>query len=876
MKRRLLFLTLYILCLIPTLAQSSSTVRHFGVRDGLPANSITSVRQDTRGLIWVATWNGLCCFDGHRFTTFRGEPWGKENALSSYRLSSIEPDQEGNIWVRTYDSGLYLFDARECRFINIGLLLQQKYGERLLVRNIYAIEGNTWITNTEDERVLRISNGHPTDTDSMEMTDGKRFWKEEFPKHHPEDVRPVSADARQYVKDHSIKKYFIDCQGNLWLPSPLHMGLAMVNFNKYEIGLLPVQPMVQTRSVLCRRDGTVWAGTFDGHIAVYNEHRQQLGWVNRQGRVTQEKEVITPMIYALMEDQQGNVWIGSKHEGLYVVTPQGMKHYQHSDSNPYSLSHNEIYAIDQDEKGQIWIATYGGGVNLLKGDKFLHRGNDLKYYPKENFEKVRRITHDGRGNMLASTTTGLLTFSSQIEHPNQLRFHASHHHPNDTTSLRANDVAQVLVTRSGTAYVITMGGGIQRITSSNLQQDQLKLENVPVMNQGEGSALSMVEDRLGDIWITRESEVNHYMVRQNMIEQYGPNSMDKEADLTEAQAVVHPDGSIWVGGTGYVLTFHPENMGKSIFKPQIVFTDAQYQGEQAVEHLLSRPQLNINSRDRRSLTIRFSALDYEDDYLMQYAYRLTKGKNAKASQEGQDDTKNWNYIGRHGNISFNQLAPGYYALTVKSTNADGVWVDNEATIMLYVKPMFWERLWVRLLALLLVIGLTTWVVIRYLHYREEQLEREQRLESIMSQYRELQKNYSAERLTQSTPTSLMPPANYTLTEPDIKNPDEEMMNQLMAFIEERINDEALRIEDMADAVGLGRTVFYGKIKNLVGVSPSDFLKQVRMQRAEQLLRKSRMTISEVAYAVGFTDPKYFTKCFKKQTGKTPSELRSGE
>jgi len=222
------------------------------------------------------------------------------------------------------------------------------------------------------------------------------------------------------------------------------------------------------------------------------------------------------------------------------------------------------------------------------------------------------------------------------------------------------------------------------------------------------------------------------------------------------------------------------------------------------------------------------------------------------------------------------LAPGYYALTVKSTNADGVWVDNEATIMLYVKPMFWERLWVRLLALLLVIGLTTWVVIRYLHYREEQLEREQRLESIMSQYRELQKNYSAERLTQSTPTSLMPPANYTLTEPDIKNPDEEMMNQLMAFIEERINDEALRIEDMADAVGLGRTVFYGKIKNLVGVSPSDFLKQVRMQRAEQLLRKSRMTISEVAYAVGFTDPKYFTKCFKKQTGKTPSELRSGE
>ena len=100
-----------------------------------------------------------------------------------------------------------------------------------------------------------------------------------------------------------------------------------------------------------------------------------------------------------------------------------------------------------------------------------------------------------------------------------------------------------------------------------------------------------------------------------------------------------------------------------------------------------------------------------------------------------------------------------------------------------------------------------------------------------------------------------------------------MMTRLMAFIEERISDEELRIEDMADAVGMGRTVFYEKIRQLVGVSPSDFLRQVRMQRAQQLLAKSSMTISEIAYNIGFTDPKYFTKCFKKQTGVTPTEYR---
>jgi AraC-like DNA-binding protein len=100
-----------------------------------------------------------------------------------------------------------------------------------------------------------------------------------------------------------------------------------------------------------------------------------------------------------------------------------------------------------------------------------------------------------------------------------------------------------------------------------------------------------------------------------------------------------------------------------------------------------------------------------------------------------------------------------------------------------------------------------------------------------------------------------------------------MLNTLRLFIEQHISDSNLKIEDMAETVNMGRTVFYEKIRELVGVSPSDFLRQVRMERARQLVAKSRMSIAEVAYAVGFTDPKYFSKCFKKETGMTPSEYR---
>ena len=100
-----------------------------------------------------------------------------------------------------------------------------------------------------------------------------------------------------------------------------------------------------------------------------------------------------------------------------------------------------------------------------------------------------------------------------------------------------------------------------------------------------------------------------------------------------------------------------------------------------------------------------------------------------------------------------------------------------------------------------------------------------------------------------------------------------MMDKLMKFIEQHISDENLKIDDMADAVSLSRSVFYAKIKSLVGVSPSDFLRQIRMERAQQLIVKSKYSFSEIAYACGFSDPKYFSKCFKKETGMTPTEYR---
>lgn len=81
---------------------------------------------------------------------------------------------------------------------------------------------------------------------------------------------------------------------------------------------------------------------------------------------------------------------------------------------------------------------------------------------------------------------------------------------------------------------------------------------------------------------------------------------------------------------------------------------------------------------------------------------------------------------------------------------------------------------------------------------------------------------------------------------------------------------------MAEAMRLGRTVFYDRVKTLVGMTPNEYLKKRRMEVAAQMLASGNANISEVAYKVGFSDPHYFSQAFKRYYGVTPRKYQQGE
>ena len=105
-------------------------------------------------------------------------------------------------------------------------------------------------------------------------------------------------------------------------------------------------------------------------------------------------------------------------------------------------------------------------------------------------------------------------------------------------------------------------------------------------------------------------------------------------------------------------------------------------------------------------------------------------------------------------------------------------------------------------------------------------------------------------------------------------PVSHFITRFKEVIEARLEDSAVGVEDLAADMSLSRVQLYRKVKALTGRSPVEMLRTARLNRAYQLLLGSDKSISEVAYAVGFSAPSYFTKCFRDEFGVSPSEVNN--
>lgn len=135
---------------------------------------------------------------------------------------------------------------------------------------------------------------------------------------------------------------------------------------------------------------------------------------------------------------------------------------------------------------------------------------------------------------------------------------------------------------------------------------------------------------------------------------------------------------------------------------------------------------------------------------------------------------------------------------------------------------------------------------------------ELKIRNILRSYNKLKSRYS--RIVTLEPVNT-----------EISGPEEKFLQRLMVVIENHIADTEFNVAKLVDEIGMSRPVLFRKLKALTDMSIIDLIRTTRLKKAASLLKQKKMTISEVSYAVGFTDSKYFSKAFRQQYGKTPSE-----
>lgn len=115
----------------------------------------------------------------------------------------------------------------------------------------------------------------------------------------------------------------------------------------------------------------------------------------------------------------------------------------------------------------------------------------------------------------------------------------------------------------------------------------------------------------------------------------------------------------------------------------------------------------------------------------------------------------------------------------------------------------------------------------------------------------------------------------TRTFVSVTDTDKAFADRIATVVEQNLLNPDFTVDDFADALSLGHTIMYRKVKGVTGYAPKTYLRIMRMKKAAEMLLHPDKNVSEVAYAVGMSDQLYFSKCFKQQFGVSPSEYKKG-
>lgn len=484
--------------------------QHLSVEQGLSQSSVLCIVQDRKGFIWFGTEDGLNRYDGYRFTTFRPDT-ANPYSLSYNIVYALHEDRRGRLWVGTNGGGLNRFDHRLERFVRYVTIPGNPTSiSDLNVNCIYEDrDGSLWIGTT----LGGLNKLLPEGADDPATAVFVRY------RHNPDD--PGS------LWDNNVTSVYRDKGGVLWIgteggglnkmvPGNPVQKNSRPTFVRYRIPFVVNSPASPNNVMALGEDShnMLWVGTQKG---LYRFHRET-GKTRRCMADTGDPTCLShDYIRLIYEDRSGVLWIGTDGGGLNKMIPgrrpedkPTFVRYRYDSNNPYCLHNNAVESIYEDRQGILWIGLFRGGVDKLrlKDDKGYYREQEqfVHYQTIPNnanslsHNAVNAICEDPSGTLWVGTDGGGLnriTAPPGTDRP--LEFRHYRYDPRNPSGLNDNIITALHADRRGILWVGTYTGGLNRREGDKFKHYRADPQTPGSL--GNNFVMAIHRDRQDDLWV---------------------------------------------------------------------------------------------------------------------------------------------------------------------------------------------------------------------------------------------------------------------------------------------------------------------------------------------------------------------------------------
>lgn len=927
------------------------------------AQAVYAITQDTSGVVWLGTDNGLYSYDGyHDYRHFAS------HTFSHIRINAL--GFGGSMLYLATGNGMLKFDTQKGIYASAPAMESDGgKGSKKVARELRVLDmkgrkdafGNDVYAILHTQKGLLVGSlaGLRLNQRQILLTPGAQPL-----------VNALAYDAKRHC-------YWIGTEGALYCADQ-----ALQNFSKIAA--------LDGNSVKCLdedQDGNLYIGTDNGlYRMAMNNSLEHFVHDSRN-----EATIPNNIVWSCYVDKWQNVWIGTDH-GLSRLSTHTYYRFTSLDKITFSGEGNCLHAILQTRSGDWWMGGTNGLIHYAEGVRVQGTASEYQnvvWYKQNNpsaplaHNRVRKIYEDKEGDVWICTDHGINLYQKST---GKLLNFIVYDKSGKYSTAWAYDILQ---DQMGRMWMASYQGGVfvldkQRLLAaislssaatatcvadhhfsdkgknalSGLHIGQLVLDGKGFVWASSYNHLDRIDTRTlrishipgndainylmksdnGNVWVGYNASVKCFMVNLPM---KGKELESKEWKIdAKVVSMCDVENKVWVVAGNVCSVLDPENNSFRFFIPmenpnniyysklnhevvmggndgfisiradlsmpkddkaQLLLAGIVVNGRQTQDALLDEniegtPGVSpvglktlVLKHDENNFTLQLSDLPFADHPTAVYAYRL----------EGSDHE--WHYLDKGDlDITYNGLSYGDYHLTVHMVDGEGNIGDEVYQLEISVLPPWYLTIWCKLFYLTLLIVCIVWVI--NAHFVRKQLkEAKKQKEEILEQVQARMKFYAnlADELKNAAAHRSFDEVNHlvvsnldvnasdsesesamivnfngqqTTPEVEIDELDKKLLDEIKETIEENMVDSDFNVSMLQEKMGMGNKQLYRKLKALTGQTPVEYIRDMRMQKAAKLLKAGKFSVSEVMYTVGFSNSSYFSKCFSKAFGMTPTEF----